>query len=55
VAAFSEQYPAASILLTGAGDDKSNPHAPNESVDLDDLRRAMLAEAIALELLAEQA
>jgi acetylornithine deacetylase/succinyl-diaminopimelate desuccinylase-like protein len=52
VAAFSEAYPEASILLTGAGDPTSRIHGPNESVDLDDLRRAVLAEAIALRLMA---
>jgi acetylornithine deacetylase/succinyl-diaminopimelate desuccinylase-like protein len=54
VAAFSERYPEATILLTGAADDKSQPHAPNESVDLEDLRKAALAEAVALQLLAER-
>jgi acetylornithine deacetylase/succinyl-diaminopimelate desuccinylase-like protein len=53
VAAFAKQYPDATILLTGAADDKSRPHAPNESVDLNDLRNAALAEAIALRLLAD--
>jgi len=53
VAAFSEQYPNAAILLTGVADDKSRPHGPNESQDLDDLRRGALAEAIALRLLAD--
>lgn len=51
VAAFSEQLPDASILLTGAGDPRSSVHAPNESQDLDDLERATVAEAIALRLL----
>ncbi len=53
VAAFSQRYPEATILLTGAADDKSQAHAPNESVDLEEVRRAALAEAIALQLLAE--
>ena len=53
VAAFSEQYPEASILLTGVADHLSRPHGPNESQDLDELRRGALAEAIALRLLAE--
>lgn len=52
VAAFSELLPHASILLTGAGDPTSAVHAPNESQDLGDLERAVLAEAIALRLLA---
>jgi acetylornithine deacetylase/succinyl-diaminopimelate desuccinylase-like protein len=53
VAAFSERYPEATILLIGAADDKSQVHAPNESVDLEDLGKAALAEAIALRLLAD--
>jgi acetylornithine deacetylase/succinyl-diaminopimelate desuccinylase-like protein len=53
VAAFSEQYPEASILLTGVADHLSRPHGPNESQDLDELRHGALAEAIALRLLAE--
>lgn len=52
VAAFSEKLPDADILLTGAGDPTSSVHAPNESQDLDDLEKAVLAEAIALRLLA---
>ena len=53
VAAFSEKLPDAPILLTGAGDPTSSVHAPNESQDLDDLRKAILAETVALRLLAE--
>lgn len=52
VAAFSEAYPDASILLTGAGDPTSQIHGPNESVDLGDLQRSILAEAIAMRLMA---
>jgi acetylornithine deacetylase/succinyl-diaminopimelate desuccinylase-like protein len=54
VAAFSEQYPDAAILLTGVGDHLSRAHGPNESQDLDELRRGALAEAIALRLLGER-
>lgn len=53
VSAFSEKLPGAPILLTGAGDPTSSIHAPNESQDLADLEKAVLAEAIALELLAD--
>lgn len=53
VAAFSGEFPDADILLTGAGDPTSAIHAPNESQNLDDLERSILAEAIALRLLAE--
>lgn len=53
VAAFSETYPEATIVLTGVQEPESRIHAPDESLDLDELRRAVLAEAIVLELLAE--
>ena len=52
VAAFSEMFPGASILLTGVGDPTSAAHGPNESQDLDELRRGTIAEAVALRLLA---
>jgi acetylornithine deacetylase/succinyl-diaminopimelate desuccinylase-like protein len=52
VSAFQNAYPSASVLLTGVADDRSWEHGPNESVDLGDLRRGVLAEAIALRLLA---
>ncbi len=52
VAAFSERYPDASILLTGVADPTSAAHGPNESLELEDLRRGCVAEAIALRLLA---
>ena len=55
VAAFSQRYPDAAILLTGVGDHRSRAHGPNESQDLDELRRGALAEAIALRLIAAQA
>ena len=53
VAAFSDRYPDASILLTGVADPTSAAHGPNESLELDDLRRGCVAEAIALRLLAD--
>jgi acetylornithine deacetylase/succinyl-diaminopimelate desuccinylase-like protein len=52
VSAFSAAYPEASILLTGAGDPDSRAHGANESVDLGDLERACLAEALFLRNLA---
>lgn len=55
VAAFSEMFPEAAILLTGVGDPTSAAHGPNESQDLDELRRGTIAEAIALRLLADAA
>lgn len=52
VAAFSEAYPDAAILLTGVADPTSRAHGPDESLDLDDFRKGILAEAIALRNLA---
>jgi acetylornithine deacetylase/succinyl-diaminopimelate desuccinylase-like protein len=53
VAAFEEQYPEAAILLTGVADPTSRFHGPNESLSLDDLRSGILAEVLALQMLAE--
>lgn len=53
VAAFQEQYPEAAILLTGVADPTSRFHGPNESLSLDDLRSGIIAEALALRMLAE--
>jgi acetylornithine deacetylase/succinyl-diaminopimelate desuccinylase-like protein len=52
VAAFSDQLPEAAVVLTGSGDPTSAVHGPNESQDLDDLEKSVLAEAIAFRLLA---
>jgi len=52
VAAFSAAYPDAAIVLTGAADPECRAHGPNESIHLDELRRFVLSEAIALEELA---
>jgi len=52
VAEFQQVYPDAAILLTGVADPTSRAHGPDESLDLDELRRGILAEAIALRLLA---
>jgi len=54
VAAFSDAYPDAAIVLTGAGDPTSRAHGPDESLDLDDWRKSILAQAIALRLLAQE-
>jgi acetylornithine deacetylase/succinyl-diaminopimelate desuccinylase-like protein len=53
IATFKELYPDAPILVIGTSDPTSWYHAPNESQDLGDLERAVLAEAIAFRLLAE--
>jgi acetylornithine deacetylase/succinyl-diaminopimelate desuccinylase-like protein len=52
VADFERLFPEAAIVLTGFADPTSAAHGPNESVDLDDLEKAVLGEAIALRLLA---
>ncbi|MDH3500063.1 MAG: dipeptidase [Acidimicrobiia bacterium] len=52
VAAFSDAYPDAGILLIGAGDGTSRAHGPNESLDLEEFRKTAIAEAIALRELA---
>jgi hypothetical protein len=51
VAALADRYPDASILLTGVGDPTSRWHGPDESQDLEELKRGCLAEAIALRLI----
>ncbi|MDA0351266.1 MAG: dipeptidase [Chloroflexi bacterium] len=51
VADLQVAYPEASILLTGVGEPTSRIHGPDESQDLQELRRNCLAEAIALSLI----
>jgi acetylornithine deacetylase/succinyl-diaminopimelate desuccinylase-like protein len=53
LAAFAERFPEASLLLTGAADPTSNAHSENESVDLADLEKSCLAEALFLGYLAQ--
>jgi len=52
VAEFQDAYPNAAMLLTGVADPTSRAHGPDESLDLADFRNGMLAEAIALRVLA---
>ena len=52
VFAFAEAFPDAALLLTGAGDPTSNAHSEDESVDIAELERACLAEALFLGYLA---
>jgi acetylornithine deacetylase/succinyl-diaminopimelate desuccinylase-like protein len=52
VAAFSAQMPDAPVILIGAGDPTSAFHGPNESQHLGDLEKSIVAEALALRLLA---
>jgi acetylornithine deacetylase/succinyl-diaminopimelate desuccinylase-like protein len=49
---FAETYPDAAILLIGVGDPDSRAHGVNESVDLGELQRGCLAEALFLRNLA---
>lgn len=52
LADFERQFPTAQILVMGIEDPDSRAHSPNESMHLDELRRATLAEAILLAKLA---
>ena len=54
VAALHEAVPEAEILLLGATDGYSNIHAPDERVLLDELEKAVLAEAEFFRLFAGQ-
>ena len=49
VASFQEAFPGATILVTAVDDPDSRPHSTNESVDLGDLERACVAEALMIE------
>lgn len=51
VGAFQHIFPDAAMLLTGVSDPDSRYHGPNESVDLAELRKGMIAEAVALQLI----
>jgi acetylornithine deacetylase/succinyl-diaminopimelate desuccinylase-like protein len=51
---FADTYPKAAILLIGVGDPDSRAHGVNESVDLGDLERGCLAEALFLRNLADR-
>jgi acetylornithine deacetylase/succinyl-diaminopimelate desuccinylase-like protein len=48
VAEFAHRFPKATLMLTGAGDPMCNAHSENESVDLGDLEKSCLAEALFL-------
>jgi acetylornithine deacetylase/succinyl-diaminopimelate desuccinylase-like protein len=48
VAAFAAAYPDAAVMLTGVEDPEGNAHSENESVVLEELQRACLAEALFL-------
>lgn len=48
IADLTEVFPQAQILVTGVEDPDSRAHSPNESVDLNMLQKAMVAEAVFL-------
>jgi cysteinylglycine-S-conjugate dipeptidase len=52
LADFAQRWPEAAILLTGVEDRQGNAHAENESIDLGELERACVAEALLLRYLA---
>jgi acetylornithine deacetylase/succinyl-diaminopimelate desuccinylase-like protein len=43
---LADTFPGIEILIVGASDERSNTHSVNESVDLGDLERSALAEAL---------
>jgi acetylornithine deacetylase/succinyl-diaminopimelate desuccinylase-like protein len=45
---LAETFPDMAVLIWGAGDERSNYHSVDESVDLADLERLVLAEALFL-------
>ncbi|MCQ3803205.1 MAG: M20/M25/M40 family metallo-hydrolase [bacterium] len=51
LASFQKVFPDAPLLLAGIGDPGSAIHAPNESQDLGELEKAIVAEAVALRIL----
>jgi acetylornithine deacetylase/succinyl-diaminopimelate desuccinylase-like protein len=53
VPVLSRTFPEAEILIYGASDEKSQYHSIDESVDLGDLERATLAEALLFSELAQ--
>ena len=53
IADIAERFPEATILVVGPGDPAACWHGPNESVDLEVLRRLTLAEVLLLARLGE--
>ncbi|HIT74797.1 MAG TPA: M20/M25/M40 family metallo-hydrolase, partial [Candidatus Avipropionibacterium avicola] len=53
VAELQRRFPSAEILITAVGDPDTRAHGIDESVDLGDLKKACLAEALLLQRLAE--
>jgi acetylornithine deacetylase/succinyl-diaminopimelate desuccinylase-like protein len=52
MAEIQRVFPEAAIVMTAVMDPTSSAHGPDESVDLGDLEKAVLAEAVAMRLLA---
>jgi cysteinylglycine-S-conjugate dipeptidase len=53
IAAFSEAFPDAAVLVTGVEDPDTRAHGANEGLHLAEFERVCLAEALLLQLLAE--
>ena len=51
---LSEQFPQAEILIWGTEDLAARIHGPNESVDLQELERVVLTQALLLKTLAQK-
>jgi cysteinylglycine-S-conjugate dipeptidase len=51
---LSEQFPQAEIVIWGAEDLAARIHGPNESVDLEELERVILTQALFLKRLAQK-
>ena len=45
---FINEFPNSEIVLVGAGDEEGNAHAPNESVNIDDIKRLITSLTDAL-------
>lgn len=50
---LAQTFPGIAVLIVGAGDERSNAHSLDESVDLADLERMVLAEAMLIRNLGE--
>ena len=46
-------FPQAEVIVTGPEDPKANAHSPNESIDLESLKKNIVAEALILQRLAD--
>lgn len=54
VAELQEAFPRAKVLVDGPEDPQSNAHAPNESQDMEMMKKAIVAEALLLQKLARK-